>query len=298
MSSKPSANCQQSKYVLITAARNEEKYIERSIASVINQIVLPQKWVIVSDGSTDRTDKIVSSYKKQYNFIKLIRREQHERGQGFASKVQAIHKGVSQLKQTEYDFIGHLDADISMEKTYYSLILDKFKDNAKLGIAGGFIFENIEGTFKSRPLNVRWSVAGGIQLFRRICYNDINGLSPLELGGEDWHAETMARMKGWEVEAFPEIPAYHHKPSAGKRGFIKECIREGGMDFALGTHPLFEVIKNMRRIRQKPYFVYAAIRAVGFILPYLRRQQRPVSKEFVVFLRRTQIERLKALFLI
>ena len=44
-------------YVLITPARNEETFIETTIQSVIKQTILPVKWVIVNDGSTDATSK-------------------------------------------------------------------------------------------------------------------------------------------------------------------------------------------------------------------------------------------------
>ena len=45
-------------YVLITPARNEDSYIEKTIESVICQTLLPDKWVIVSDASTDRTGEV------------------------------------------------------------------------------------------------------------------------------------------------------------------------------------------------------------------------------------------------
>ena len=54
------------KYVLITPARNEEEFIEKTILSVISQTVLPQKWIIVSDHSTDRTNEIVEKYDTQF----------------------------------------------------------------------------------------------------------------------------------------------------------------------------------------------------------------------------------------
>ena len=50
------------KYVLITPARNEAKFIELTLKSMVAQTVLPLKWVIVSDGSTDGTDDIVKKY--------------------------------------------------------------------------------------------------------------------------------------------------------------------------------------------------------------------------------------------
>ncbi len=52
-----SQHCSNLTYVLITPARNEEAFIEKTIESVIHQTVLPVKWVIVDDGSTDRRPK-------------------------------------------------------------------------------------------------------------------------------------------------------------------------------------------------------------------------------------------------
>jgi glycosyltransferase involved in cell wall biosynthesis len=49
-------------YVLITPARNEADFIEAVIQSVVSQTARPMKWVIVSDGSTDSTDRIVEKY--------------------------------------------------------------------------------------------------------------------------------------------------------------------------------------------------------------------------------------------
>jgi len=52
------------KYVLISPARNEQAFIEKTLASVCAQTVLPERWVIVDDGSTDRTPEIVEPSRK------------------------------------------------------------------------------------------------------------------------------------------------------------------------------------------------------------------------------------------
>src|ERR1035441_6430352 len=93
------------RYAIITAAYNEDAYIERVIQSVIAQTAPPLRWVIVSDGSTDRTDAIVSEYAKQHDFIRLCRvTEKHARN--FAAQVVAIQAGIQQLKGLDYDFVG------------------------------------------------------------------------------------------------------------------------------------------------------------------------------------------------
>src|SRR5262245_9992275 len=73
------------KYVLITPARNEEATIEKTIQSVVSQTVRPIKWVIVSDGSLDRTDEIVRSYVVKNGWIELIRMPERK-DRSFAAK--------------------------------------------------------------------------------------------------------------------------------------------------------------------------------------------------------------------
>jgi biofilm PGA synthesis N-glycosyltransferase PgaC len=51
------------------AVRDEEEFIEETLKSVVGQTCLPEKWIIISDGSTDRTDAIVAQYEKRYDFI-------------------------------------------------------------------------------------------------------------------------------------------------------------------------------------------------------------------------------------
>ena len=77
-------------YVLITPARNEAKFIELAIQSVVAQTVRPMRWVVVSDGSTDGTDEIIQNYTAENPWIELVRMpERCERS--FAGKVQAFN---------------------------------------------------------------------------------------------------------------------------------------------------------------------------------------------------------------
>jgi glycosyltransferase involved in cell wall biosynthesis len=286
-----------SDYVLITAARNEEKHIENTIKTIIAQTVLPVKWVIVSDGSTDRTDEIVLQYSAQHSFIHLVRKAATINGPvDFSSKVHAIKMGYEKLRDIDYSFIGILDGDVTFDSRYYEMILNKFAENSKLGIAGGIILDQYDDhCIRRSPANLNY-VSGCIQLFRRKCYEDIGGLSPIKEGGEDTIAAITAQMKGWNVETFEEFKVFHHKHSEAARGALNEIFREGRMFYALGSHPLFEIIKSIKKTIEKPYFLYAFVRMIGYLSPYCKRQKRPVSDEFIGFLRKEQFAQLKAVF--
>ena len=166
---------QRESYVLVTAAYNEGKLIENTIRSVIAQQRRPAKWVIVSDGSTDETDAIVARYAADNAFIQLHSLTiDHPRN--FAAQAQAINAGIAQLAATDFDFLGNLDADITMAPSYFDQLLRKFHEDPQLGLGGGAVHEECKsGIFRSRKDNSVTSVAHAVQLFRRECFQDVGG---------------------------------------------------------------------------------------------------------------------------
>jgi len=275
-------------YILITPSRNEEAYIEKTIQSVISQTVLPKKWVIVSDGSTDRTDEIVKRYETEYDFIELLCRETDEE-RNFGSKVYAIRAGLERLNGIEYDFIGNLDADVSFEPDYYERVLARFRDNPKLGIGGGILFELCGGKWIQLQVSALWSVSGAIQMFRRQCYEDIGGYMPLRNGGVDAIAEVTARMHGWQVRSFSDMPVRHLRRIGTEKGHILFArFRQGIMEYCHRSHPLFEIAKCILRITEKPYVFGSIFRLSGYCWAFLRREQQDVPDDVVKFLRREQ----------
>ena len=54
------------RYVLISPCRNEEEFMRQTLESVIGQSLRPAKWIIVDDGSTDKTPGILAEYASRY----------------------------------------------------------------------------------------------------------------------------------------------------------------------------------------------------------------------------------------
>jgi poly-beta-1,6-N-acetyl-D-glucosamine synthase len=281
-------------YVLMTAAHNEEAFIEGTIQSVLAQTVRPQRWVIISDNSNDRTDKIVEKYAGRHDFIHLVRIDRAP-GHSFGAKVTALQKGSRLLEDVEYEFIGNLDADVSLEGNYFEQLIGCFRKNPELGLVGGFVYEKLGGEFRSRPLNDTRNVAHAAQLVRRECYEAIGGYQVLKYGGEDWYAQTRARMLRWDVESVPELKIFHHRHTGGGSNWARSGFRLGKLDYSFGSDPIFEIMKCLRRVGEKPYVAAALTRLAGFAWPYVCRERREVPEDFVAFLRQEQRERLSAL---
>jgi glycosyltransferase involved in cell wall biosynthesis len=282
-------------YVLVTAARNEAQFIGATLDSVVSQTVRPSAWVIVSDGSTDATDDIVSDYAARYPFITLTRVMRAD-DRNFGAKVNAVRVGFAKAKATHFDLIGNLDADVSFEPTYFERLLDRFRHEPRLGIAGGWIHEEIRGHFRPRPFNRVESVPHAVQLLRRQCYEDIGDYLPLEYGGEDTYAVVNARMHEWRTVAFDDLPVRHHRRTSSVGGVLKGCFRRGLVDHALGYDPLYAVAAYSRRLRARPYLLGAALQFSGYAYGSVRGRSRVVPPAFVGFLRSEQHARLRALF--
>lgn len=281
------------RYALITAAYNEEKFIGRTIASVVSQTMRPARWIIVSDGSTDGTDNIVRSAIEHYDFVRLVRLcDDHPRN--FAAQANAIGAGQKHLQGVEFDFVGNIDADISFGPDYFADLLSKFSEDDRLGLAGGWIHEMKGGVFKPIKAYVN-SVPHAVQLFRRDCFETIGGYPALPYGGPDTYAEVGARMHGWQVRSFPELTVYHHRPAASAGGVVRGRFRQGLMDFSLGYHPAFEAIRCLHRWNEPPFVVGAVVRSAGFLWAWLSGQSRAVSREFIDFYRQEQLKRLHGL---
>jgi glycosyltransferase involved in cell wall biosynthesis len=254
---------------------------------------MPNQWVIVSDASTDRTDDIVSRYARQHDFIQLARVEGGGKRQ-FASKVFALRVGYAKLKSLEFDFIGNLDVDISLGPDYYENVLSKFHDNEKLGVAGGLILDVDCPQIFDKMANLN-SVRGGVQLFRRQCYEEIGGYVPLELGGEDAVAETMVRAMGWEVRTFPEIRGFHLRVSGTHGRSIRVARTSAGLrDYLLGYHPLFFTLKAIRRMIEKPYVLGSVFMLLGYWSAYLTGINPRVSSDFLSHIRTEQVSQMRS----
>lgn len=282
-------------YVLITPARNEERFIERTIQSVIQQTVPPAKWVIVNDGSTDATASIVAPYIARFPWIELIDLPTH-RDRSFAAKVYAFNAGFERIKGLNYEVIGNLDSDVSFEADYCEFLLQKFEEDPALGVAGT-IFREEDYSSATDSFEGQNHVAGGCQLFRRRCFEEIGGYVPNRAGGIDWIAVTSARMKGWTTRSFREKSFFHYRSlGTAERSLLASSFSYGEKDYYLGGHPLWELFRVAYRTTKKPYVLSGLALFLGYVTAFLRRIQRPVSKELMRFHRREQMHKLKAIF--
>ena len=102
------------KYVIVSPVRDEEQYIVETIRSVTGQSIPPAEWVIVDDGSSDATGKIIDDYARQISLDQSA--ASPDRGQRVPGTgvMEAFYAGYKSLNSLDWDFIVKLDGDVGL----------------------------------------------------------------------------------------------------------------------------------------------------------------------------------------
>jgi Glycosyl transferase family 2 len=290
-STKAVSRSMNKQYVLLTAAKDEEAFIGDVVASVLRQTVLPAAWVIIDDGSSDRTASIVEGIASEHPFVHL-QSTTSRGGRNFGSKDKAIMAAYRLAETLEFGFVGVLDADSALERNdYYESILEDFDRNPRLGIASGYVYEPRRGAWEIRPGNSEDAVAGTGIVFCRRCFDQIGGYTPLCYGGADWLLQLDAKMAGWETMTLPDLHIFHYRPTSSADGIWRGTFREGLMDASFGSDPVFEFFKCGRRGMTRP--LGSLVRFGGYLWWNLTGRKPLIQAEKVAFLRKEQRAKLQ-----
>jgi glycosyltransferase involved in cell wall biosynthesis len=260
-----------------------------------SQTLHPARWVIINDGSTDRTAEIIDRCTAGCDWIERFDMPGH-RDRSFAAKAHCFNAAYQRFAGADYEVIGNLDADITFDPDYLEVLLRKFAANPKLGVAGTPFLQ--EGGYDSTTdsFEGEYHVPGGCQLFRRKCFEEVGGYIPNKAGGVDWIAVTTARMKGWETRSFSEKRFFHHRTlGTAEQSKLSALYSYGRKDYYLGGSPAWEMCRVAYRMKKSPVFLGGLALGFGYLSAAARRIRRPVSNELMRFHRKEQRQKLRAI---
>lgn len=281
-------------YTLITAAHDEARFLPGAIAAVLAQEVRPALWIIVSDGSTDDTDRIAAEAAEAHDFIRFLRFEDRRPSpypMGGISwlKVSALRAGLARFGPATSDFVGNIDADVTFAPDFFARLMARMEADPAIGIGGGFIY-NTDGAREWPYVASPETVGGPLQLFRREAWEAIGGYFPW--GNEDAIAQIMVRMKGYRVRGFADLRVLHHKTAQAKgRNPLKGQFHAGRLERGMGFHPLHVSARWASRVATGP--LGASARLLGYGWAALRGARSQLPPEVIAFNRREQMANLR-----
>jgi len=256
----------------------------------MRQSILPIRWIIVDDGSTDGTGDIADAYAARASWITVVHRPDRGYRAAGGGVMEAFYAGYPLSAREPWDFIVKLDADVSFEPDYFERCFKIFELETKLGIGGGVVCRVDRGRSRIDAIgDPPFHVRGATKIYRRACWERIG---PLVRGpGWDTIDEVKANLHGWTSRTFTDVEIVQHKPTGSADGSWRDSYKNGRANYVAGYHPLFMLAKCVKHLLHQPVVLHSIGLFAGFFSGYVHASPQ-AEEEVIRYLRKQQIRRL------
>jgi len=283
-------NMKKKSYVIISPCRNEAEFMRKTLDSVVTQSILPKLWVIVDDGSTDKTPSILVEYEKQYDFIKIVTRTNRGHRSVGPGVIDAFYAGFDTIDLSQFDFICKLDLDLIMPVSYFETLMQRMKINPRIGACSGkpyYIDKNTQ-QFVSEGCGDENAI-GASKFYRRECFEQIGGfIKQVMWDGIDGHR---CRQLGWIAVSWDEVDLRftHLRPmGSSQQNIVVGRMRHGFGQYFMGTGIVYMFASAIFRMSKPPYIIGGLAMFWGYVKSIFQGLSKFEDKELSAFIRQYQ----------
>jgi GT2 family glycosyltransferase len=290
-SSTPTAT---QRLLLISPVRNEEAFLDLIADAVAAQTRPPDLWVVVDDGSTDRTPQILAELTRRIDFLRVLDTSKLPKIGAVADRLataaeaRAFNLGLNSVDWEDFTHIAKLDGDTELPSHYFERVLGEFERDPKLGLAGGVYADpdaNPDGTgWKVVGIPSEHHVPGTLKCYSRSCLQAVGGMQ--ERLGWDTIDETYARMRGFRTRAYPDLIAHHHRPWGSADGTLRGRARHGECAYIVHFTPAWISLRAFKLALSRPRGLSGIAFLYGYLRSAVRRVPRVEDAEFRRFVHR------------
>jgi poly-beta-1,6-N-acetyl-D-glucosamine synthase len=270
------------RYAVVTPARDEADRLPRLAESLRSQTVQPAVWVIVDNGSTDRTSELAARLAERDGRVRCVAIQGLEGVARGGPVTRAFHAGLAALEELP-DVVVKVDADVTFDATYFERLLAAFAHEPDLGIASGVCHELDGGEW--RPRHTTGETAwGAARAYRRDC---LAAVLPLEERmGSDGIDSLKAGLGGWRTRTLPDLAFRHHRSEGAREGAPRRAwSARGRAAHFMGYRPWYVVLRALHPARSERA---AAAMVLGYAAAAIRREDRCADPAVRAHLRRSQ----------
>lgn len=276
------------KYVIISPCRDEAKFMRATLDSVTRQTVKPAKWVIVDDGSTDDTPKILEEYRSKHDWIEIVTRNDRGKRAVGPGVIDAFYAGYEKINPDDFDFLCKLDLDLRLPERYFEILMERMERDRRIATCSGKTYveegDRLIPEWHSDEMSI-----GASKFYRMSSFKKIGGfVREVMWDGIDCHR---CRMQGWIACSWddPELRFVHLRPEgSSQQGVFVGRMRHGYGQYFMGTSFLYMAASAVYRMKQKPYVFGGAAMLWGWVTSAFRGSPRYDDIEFRKFLRQYQ----------
>jgi glycosyltransferase involved in cell wall biosynthesis len=282
------------KHVLISPCRDEAKYLQFCVDSVLAQTVPPSLWVIVDDGSTDGSAEMLDKIAEQHSWISVIHRSNRGRRLVGPGVIDAFYAGLESVDLAEFEYLCKFDLDLLLPTLYFERLLKRMSLNSRIGTCSGkpYFVKYDPPRLASEKCGDEMSV-GMTKFYRVSCFIEIGGfVRGVMWDGIDCHR---CRMQGWIACSWDEenLQFIHMRPmGSSDKDILKGRKRHGEGQYFMGTAFPFMLASCIFRLRHHPPVIGSLAMMWGYLSAMFLRKPRYDDRKFRKFLRKFQYESL------
>jgi len=247
------------RYVVISPCRNEADVMRQTLDSMVEQTATPDLWVIVDDGSTDDTPKILAEYVNRFPWIRVIRRPDRGTRSVGPGVIEAFYAGYETINPENFDYLCKLDLDLRLPPRYFELLMERMEQNPQIATCSGKAYiDDGRGGLMSERHGDENSI-GASKFYRMSCFLKLGGfVRQVMWDGIDGHR---CRMNGWIACSWDdeELRFVHLRPMGStQQNIYVGRMRHGYGQYFMGTGILWMLVSAVYRIPEKPYVIGGA----------------------------------------
>jgi hypothetical protein len=273
--------------VLISPCRDEARYMRRTLDSVAAQTLQPALWVVVDDGSTDETPRILEEYRAKLPYLRVVRREDRGKRAVGPGVIEAFYAGLETVDLDGFDYVCKLDLDLDLPPRYFQTLVERMESDPRLGTCSGkpYFPHPQTGALVSEACGDETSV-GMTKFYRTECFRQIGGfVRQVMWDGIDNHR---CRMLGWKACSWDEEPIrfVHLRPmGSSQQSLWTGRKRHGFGQYFMGTGPLYMLASAAFRAVRPPLVVGGLGMLAGYFGAMIKGAPRYDDPRFRRFLR-------------
>ena len=275
-------------YLLISPCRNEAEFMVSTLLSVVNQSVLPAKWIIVDDGSTDATPDILQQYSDQYDFIEIVTRDNRGHRSVGPGVIETFYAGLEVVDLDDYQFVCKLDLDLELPVGYFQLLMQRMNNNPRIGTCSGKPYNQRGNSLVSEKRGDEMSV-GMTKFYRTSCFQQIGGfVSEVMWDAIDCHR---CRQLGWIACSWddPELRFVHLRIMGSSQNSVyRGRMRHGFGQYFMGTGLVYMFVTSVYRMLHPPYIFGGMAMFWGYLKSLIKQAPKYRDKQLRNFIRSYQ----------
>ena len=273
-------------YLVVTPCRDEGAYLPTTIATMAAQSVRPALWVIVDDGSSDDTPRVLETAAREHDFIRVIRREDRGERRVGPGVIDAFYAGLDTVDIADFAYVCKMDADLELPPRYFERLMEEMEQEPRLGAVSGKMFLRDERGNLHHERRGDDHAAGPTKFYRIACFEQIGGF--VRMVGWDGIDGHMCRLKGWIARSITDdelkvVPL--RQMGSSHKGLLHGRLRGGQGKWRIGSSPWYLLATAVYRLADPPLIVGSIAMTAGYFGAMLRGTERMKDPAYIKHLR-------------